>query len=232
METRLDINTRPDPGRWAEEVSRRATPPISPPAPQTTSSHAGEVKTTSVEQIEANLTVSREKATAALGAVQQLSDMVIHVQEKLLNPGSGGGHLAQERLVQSARDTARDILDHVQTSHGPLVQIQTPTQVEGEAKKAIGAYAQNVKAFQSSQSGDPPVLRHALQLASHNLHGPHGVLARLDALDPSSPDAPNKLGDIAQTLDAVAKRFQESLTHEIDPALNRPTTGLPFDLAS
>ena len=229
MDTNINITTRLDTGQWSKDYTIRPQRPVEHENKPVT--HAAVPPRLSTQQIQENLAESKEKATAAIGAVHQLTDLVVQVQEKLVDTTAGTGHIAQARLVQSARDTARDILDHVRTSTGPVFQAQAPN-VGGLAnRKAIGAYGQNQSAFQTSQSTDPPMLRHAMQHANKTLYGPDGVLTTLDKLDATSPKVEHDLQHVIDSLESVVFAFKNSLRSEIEPAQKGHRGSVPYDLA-
>lgn len=178
----------------------------------------------SPQEVRHRLLARHRQATVAIGAVNQLTDLVTQVKERLQEPETRASHLAQERLVQSARDTARDIVAHARTDAGPLFGQSPVALAPSVSRQAVQAYARTA-AFQAEDQ-DSPGLNHALSFARANITGNQGVLVRLDRIEATSEQAPHELQSVADTLQTVRSRFAHALENEILPALN------PYEQAS
>ncbi len=230
MNNRIDFNLNRNIGLQTEHLRRTEPPSVVNPLTATSSNNPAR-PAKSVEEVRNQLLLSHRKASVAIGAITQLKDLVIQVKERLEEPQTRQSHLAQERLVQSARDTARDIIVHARTDAGPLFGQTTQTPAASLNRNALNAYTRNAATYALDTSADPPGLRHALNYAITNLNGNNGILVRLDEIEATSERAPHQLQDVADTLQTVGSRFQFALDEEINPALNPTQPKIPYDLA-
>lgn len=210
---------------------------LSQTQPTATTEEAGQTRqsrdATSIEvkKILSALDRSEARLKVVSKALDQLGDLLGGLRKSLAdaadrNPSS----LSRRRLVQTAADTANDIIDHASFGGRNVFKENSPLQSGGirdaRVAGAVGAYARNSSRFAADTDDEPPRIRNAMTAVQYGVLGPRGISSTLRTLGSQQDDDPlvidreigrlrTEIGSLSGLLSETRKEWIEAPREQI-----------------